>query len=168
MKELLQQLSGYSIWANRVLIEVINSLPEELQKKEIASSFSSLYKTLLHMWDAESIWWKRIQAEETIIAPSLNFAGSTKEMYDALLQRNKEWQQWIAAMQEDQLTGILEYRSLKGQAFKQPLYQVLLHLFNHGTYHRGQLVNMLRQLNVQEIPATDFIVWSRKNDLQIC
>ncbi|MBD0288544.1 MAG: DNA polymerase, partial [Flavisolibacter sp.] len=41
-------------------------------------------------------------------------------------------------------------------------YQMLLHLFNHGTYHRGQLVNMLRQLEVSPIPQTDFIVWSRR------
>ena len=45
--------------------------------------------------------------------------------------------------------------------FKQPTWQMLLHVFNHGTYHRGQLVNMLRQLGVSRIPATDFALWSR-------
>ncbi|MGZ3851281.1 MAG: DinB family protein [Flavisolibacter sp.] len=39
---------------------------------------------------------------------------------------------------------------------------MLLHAFNHGTYHRGQLVNMLRQLGVDKIPGTDFIAWSRR------
>jgi uncharacterized damage-inducible protein DinB len=39
---------------------------------------------------------------------------------------------------------------------------MLLHLFNHGTYHRGQLVNQLRQLGIAKIPPTDFIIWSRK------
>jgi uncharacterized damage-inducible protein DinB len=38
---------------------------------------------------------------------------------------------------------------------------VFLHVLNHGTYHRGQLVNMLRQLGIEKIPQTDFIVWSR-------
>jgi uncharacterized damage-inducible protein DinB len=42
------------------------------------------------------------------------------------------------------------------------VYQILLHLANHNTYHRGQLVNMLRQLGVEKIPQTDFVVWSRK------
>jgi len=51
---------------------------------------------------------------------------------------------------------------LKGEHFKQPIYKMLLHVFNHGTYHRGQIVNMLRQLGIEKIPQTDFIVWSRK------
>jgi len=46
--------------------------------------------------------------------------------------------------------------------YKQPVCQMILHVFNHGTYHRGQLVNMLRQLGIEKIPQTDFIVWSRK------
>jgi uncharacterized damage-inducible protein DinB len=41
---------------------------------------------------------------------------------------------------------------------------MLLHVFNHGTYHRGQLVTMLRQLGIENIPATDFIVWSREKN----
>ena len=51
---------------------------------------------------------------------------------------------------------------LKREMFKQPVWQMILHVFNHGTYHRGQLINMLRQLGVEKISQTDFIVWSRK------
>ena len=57
----------------------------------------------------------------------------------------------------------VHYKSLKGIPFSQPLYQLLLHVFNHATYHRGQLVTILRQLDVQNIPQTDFIAWSRLN-----
>jgi len=46
------------------------------------------------------------------------------------------------------------------------LFQILLHIFNHGTYHRGQLVTILQQLNIQNIPQTDFIVWTRKEKVQ--
>ncbi len=57
-----------------------------------------------------------------------------------------------------------DYENSKGEQFKQPIFQMLLHVFNHGTYHRGQLVTMLRQLGVENIPATDFIVWSREKN----
>jgi uncharacterized damage-inducible protein DinB len=57
---------------------------------------------------------------------------------------------------------VFHYQNTKKEQFKQPIYQVLLHMFNHSTYHRGQLVTMLRQLGVQKLPSTDFIVWSRR------
>ncbi|MGZ3844574.1 MAG: DinB family protein, partial [Flavisolibacter sp.] len=57
---------------------------------------------------------------------------------------------------------VFQYQNTKKEQFKQPIYQMLLHAFNHGTYHRGQLVNMLRQLGVDKIPGTDFIAWSRR------
>jgi uncharacterized damage-inducible protein DinB len=57
--------------------------------------------------------------------------------------------------------GSIQYSDFDKAQFKQPTWQMLLHVFNHGTYHRGQLVNMLRQLGVSRIPATDFALWSR-------
>jgi uncharacterized damage-inducible protein DinB len=42
------------------------------------------------------------------------------------------------------------------------MYQVVMQVMNHGTYHRGQIVNMLRQVGQQKIPGTDFILWCRK------
>jgi uncharacterized damage-inducible protein DinB len=59
------------------------------------------------------------------------------------------------------LDHVFQYYNSKREYFKQPIFQMLLHVFNHGTYHRGQLVNMLRQLAVEKIPQTDFIVFSR-------
>jgi uncharacterized damage-inducible protein DinB len=162
MKELLTQLSAYNIWANQLLLQLIYQLPEEKQKEEMPSSFKSLYKTLLHMYDAESIWWQRMKLQERILIPSETFTGDIKELGARLLDRNREWKEWIEAANEHQLEHVFLYQNLKKEQFKQPIYQMLLHVFNHGTYHRGQLVNMLRQLGVEKIPRTDFIDWSRK------
>jgi uncharacterized damage-inducible protein DinB len=60
------------------------------------------------------------------------------------------------------LEHVFHYQNTKKEQFKQPIYQMLLHMFNHGTYHRGQLVTMLRQLGIQKLPSTDFIEWSRR------
>ena len=45
---------------------------------------------------------------------------------------------------------VFQYYNSKKEHFKSPVYQMLMHVFNHGTYHRGQLVNMLRQLGVEK------------------
>ena len=162
MKEVLQQLSNYHAWANQLLLNAISALPEELQTKEVASSFPGLYKTVLHMWNAETIWWQRLKLQENIVGPASGFKGSFQELANELQTLDKQWQEWINAAQEHQLQHVFQYQNSKKEQFKQPVYQMLLHLFNHATYHRGQLVTILRQLGVEKIPATDFIVWSRK------
>jgi len=162
MKELLSQSATYNAWANLKLLEVINSLPEEKQKTEVPSSFSSLYKTVLHMWDAESAWWQRMKMHERIIIPSENFNGSMKDVSNGLLAQSNQWKDWIDNASEMALEHVFQYYNTKRELFKQPVFQVILHVFNHDNYHRGQLVNMFRQLGVEKIPQTDFIVWSRK------
>jgi uncharacterized damage-inducible protein DinB len=162
MKELLKQLAAYNIWANQKIMEAILTLPEEKQKQELPSSFKSLYATVLHMLDAENIWWQRMKLNERITRPSENFNGNMKELCQGLLQQNHQWQDWVNNASDMALEHVFQYYNLKKENFKQPVYQMILHVFNHGTYHRGQLVNMLRQLGIEKIPQTDFIVWSRK------
>jgi uncharacterized damage-inducible protein DinB len=162
MKDLLCQLAAYNIWANQKLLEVIFVLPEEKQKQDMPSSFRSLYATIFHMWDAESIWWQRMKLHERIIRPSDNFNSSLKDVANGLLQQNQQWQEWVNTATEPMLDHVFQYYNQKKESFKQPVFQMMLHVFNHGSYHRGQLVNMLRQLGSEKIPPTDFIVWSRK------
>ena len=162
MKEVLTQLSAYNVWTNGLLLDVINGLPEEKQKQEVPSSFKSLYTTLLHMYNAESIWWQRMKLQERINIPGETFKGDLKELGNLLLYQNRQWNEWITTANPHQLEHVFHYQNSKKEQFKQPIYQMLIHVFNHGTYHRGQLVNILRQLGVDKVPATDFIVWSRR------
>jgi uncharacterized damage-inducible protein DinB len=162
MKELLSQLAAYNIWANQRLLVLLLALPEEKQKQEIPSSFKSLYTTLLHIWDAESNWWQRMKLHEKIIVPSENFKGTMQDIANGLLLQNRQWQEWVNLATDAALDHVFQYQNSKKEQFKQPVYQMILHVFNHGTYHRGQLINMLRQLGVEKLPQTDFIVWSRK------
>ena len=162
MKELLQQLATYNIWANQRILEVILPLSEEKQKQELPSSFKSLYHTVLHMWSAENIWWQRMKLQERITKPFDTFKGTMDELANELLQQNRQWQEWVNNATDAALDHVFQYQNFQNEQFKQPIYQMLLHVFNHGTYHRGQLINMLRQLGTEKLPATDFIVWSRK------
>ena len=161
MKEVLVQLSAYHLWANQLLLDVILQLSEEKQKQEVSSSFRSLYLTVLHIWNAEYIWWQRMKLQERIVGPGESFKGDMKELSNQLLKQDRQWNEWIGNAQENMLHHVFQYQNIKGEQFKQPTFQMILHVFNHGTYHRGQLVNMLRQLGVEKIPQTDFIVWSR-------
>ncbi|HEX4876154.1 MAG TPA: DinB family protein [Chitinophagaceae bacterium] len=162
MKELLLQYAAYNAWANRRIGETILLLPEAKHREELVSSFTSLYATVLHMWDAESGWWQRIKMQERVVFPHEHFTGDMKELMAGLLNQSTQWEEWVKGASELSLTHVFHYQNSKKELFRQPVYQVLQHVFNHSAYHRGQLVTLLRQLGEQKIPATDFIIWARQ------
>lgn len=164
MKELLQRLAAYHVWAYQNLFQTITQLPAEKHHQEVPSSFPSLYKTVLHVWDAETVWWQRLKLLERIEKPSEQFNGTMVQLCDHLIRQARQWKEWIEEAPEHRLQHVFQYRNFQHEQFKQPVYEMLLHLFNHGTYHRGQMVTMLHELGVEKIPPTDFIVWSRRKN----
>lgn len=160
MKELLKQLAAYNCWAHQRIIDTILALPDEKQVERLPSSFPNLQKTLLHMWDAESIWWQRMKLYERFVRPSDNFTGSARDAANGLLSQSKLWAGWVANANDFALDHVFQYITNNNkQPVKMQVCQMLVHVFNHGTYHRGQLVTMLRQLGVEKIPQLDFSYW---------
>ncbi len=163
MKELLQQYARYNIWANKLLIDVLQKLDNEQLDAEIQSSFPSIRKTVYHMWSAEDIWLQRLQlAEQPVWAESV-FSGG----FETALGKWQDTSAGILAFVEkqyndDSFRHILQYYNLKKISFKVPVSTVLMQVFNHATYHRGQLVTMLRQAGVKKIPGTDFHTFALK------
>lgn len=161
MKNIVSRYAAYNLWANERILHSILKLNEKQEKQRIESSFQGILPTLLHLWDAESIWWQRIRLQEKVSPPSESFSGTTREAAGNLLKQSGQWVDWVNQASRASLDHVFEYRNSKKEMYKQPVYEALLHLFNHQSYHRGQIVTMLRQLGVKDIPATDFIVFSR-------
>jgi len=162
MKALLRELMAYNIWANRQITSVILAMDPGSWHQPVASSFPTLYKTLLHIWDADAIWWQRLEKRPTLHIPSTWFTGDLPELVDHLLKQEQQWLDLFQPEGDLDPAGDFTYTNLKGDQFGQPLYQVITHIGNHGTYHRGQLVTMLRALGAGPIPQTDFVHWARK------
>jgi uncharacterized damage-inducible protein DinB len=160
MKELLQQYAAFNVWATQKITDAILLLPEEKLNAEITSSFPTMYKTVLHLLDAESIWWQRLKLQEHIERPSETFTGSFAELQKKLLQQSTLFSEWVSNANESQLQHVFAYIREKEQN-KMQVCSMLLHLFNHNSYHRGQLVTMLRQSGVTKIPSTDFAAYLR-------
>jgi uncharacterized damage-inducible protein DinB len=177
MKKLLQEFAAYNAWANQRIVNRLLLLNDNFWTKETPSSFNSIYKTVVHSGSAEGVWLQRIYAAEmykTILSEASPLPASKKIGFNSYELEGKEagayWLQqskeWAALLDNEQFTEAmisqpLEYKNSRGDRFSQPLHEVLLHMFNHSTYHRGQLVTMLHCLGVGEIPPTDFIVYSR-------
>lgn len=162
MKEICKQYAAYNLWANQKIMNAVLQLTPEQQHFELPGSFGSIYKTTLHMWQTEHSWWQRMKLLEPVLLTSDTVEQSMVEVCNNLLAQTKQWVDWVDGASQLLLEHVFAYQNSKRERFKQPLYEMLMHVFNHGTYHRGQLVNMLRQLGVQKIEPTDFILWTRK------
>jgi uncharacterized damage-inducible protein DinB len=162
MKELLVQFAAYNVWANKMITDTVLSLSREQQSQQLESSFPSLYATIMHIWIAESIWWQRIKLSEKINIPGEDINPSTSDAVNGLMQQSLAWQDWTSNASEMMLNHVYAYQNSKREQFKQPVYETLLHVFNHSTYHRGQLVTMMRALGIKTLPQTDFSFYCRK------
>jgi uncharacterized damage-inducible protein DinB len=160
MKELLSQYASFNVWATQRITDAVLLLPEEKITAEIVSSFPSMYTTVLHVLDAESIWWQRLKLQEHIERPSETFAGNFAALQKKLLQQSALFSDWVNNASETQLQHVFAYMRGKEQN-KMPVCEMLLHLFNHNSFHRGQLVTMLRQNGVTKIPSTDYAEYLR-------
>lgn len=162
MRELIRQYAAYNHWANRQLTAVIGALPEARTLEELPSSFPGLKATLLHIWNAETIWWQRLRLAENPRFPGDTFSGSTAILIQQLLVQSKQWEEWAAGAGPLVQTHVIQYYTRKQEPVKIQTSQLALHVFNHSTFHRGQLVTLLHQAGIKKIPATDFLLWVKK------
>jgi len=151
---------AYSGWASAKLLDAALALPEEERHRDLGVSHKSLMGTMEHIFFADRVWCARA-VDPSFEGPS--FAeykpGHTIETEWPLVQRR--WAEWAEAVIEEDLARMVEYKDIRGNEHRSPLWQVLLHVVNHATLHRGQAMGMLRQLGVVP-PATDLIFYYRE------
>jgi uncharacterized damage-inducible protein DinB len=154
-------LYSYNAWANRRSLDAAAALTAEQFTKPLGSSFSSVRDTLAHIWGAEWIWMERFEGRSPASLPD----GGQFHNISALQTR---WQEdearlnnFVGRVTQDDLDGPHEYRTLKFGQYSNPLWLSMQHLVNHGTYHRGQIATMLRQLNAKPL-STDLIHFYRE------
>lgn len=161
IKEAILRNFRYNRWADQTLLSAV---PEHLLDKEAVSSFSTLRQTWFHKWDAEIVWADRLQKAENPRWPfCTNLNMEWNELCSQISISQSEFIQWLYNQPESRMHEELVYRNLKGIEYKNTHEQVLSHLVNHGTFHRGQIVTQLRALGVSEIPSTDMIAYYRLN-----
>jgi uncharacterized damage-inducible protein DinB len=159
------ELSEYHIWANNQMCDWLKHISDEQWNQMVVSSFKSIYETILHMVSAEKTWLERMNKKPNSQMLAVTFKGSKDELIETWKEISDGYQKFVTAMSEDQFPQTLNYKNSKGIEFNQPIYQLLVHVFNHTTYHRGQVVTMLRQVGYTDVSSTDMTTFFRlKNE----
>lgn len=157
----MQQLVKYNVWANTKVAEILRTLTTDELQLEIISSFSSIQKTVLHIWDAEFIWLNRINGIPITTFPSK--ANSKNSAIDAFVNCSIDWQVLMENKSDAYFDELCSYTNLQQKVFSNRIGEIVIHCMNHSTYHRGQLITMFRQLGKEQLPSTDFITFLREN-----
>ena len=161
-KDALSRLIDYTIWANHRVMRACATVSVDDFKRELGASFGGMRGTLAHIMWSEWIWlerWKGVSPSK----PPFD-EGEFKDIV-ALRERWKVVEDhrasWFEGLKPEDFRKPIRYKTLAGQAFEAPLWQLVQHVANHSTYHRGQVVAFLRQLGAKPL-ATDMVVWDRK------
>lgn len=156
-----RELFGYGSWATARMFSAAEALAEEQVEALAASSFPSIRATLAHIVGVEWIWLRRWLGESPKSAPAWAAKASLRELKGELMAVEKERTSFLAKLTDADLEGVVSYHGADGQAFSHPLGQLVRHVVNHSTYHRGQLATQLRQLG-HTPPNTDFTRYLRE------
>lgn len=150
------ELYKYDEWANFKLLDAIGQLENEELIRDLSSSFSSVRDTIVHILGAEELWLSRWMGEQgRTLLNSNDFSTVdtlTKRWGHFIVQLNS----YLDSLKEENLMEEINYKNLKGIPYSLELWKQMLHVINHSTYHRGQVVTMIRQLKKQP-PSLDLI-----------
>jgi uncharacterized damage-inducible protein DinB len=158
----LRALVDYHYWANNRLLEAVECLTPEQFTRRIESSFPSVRDTLLHLCGADWIWVSRWEGESPTAMPDTSGFTNLAAIRTAWRDQERRVRAVLEMLGEGGVQRTLQYRTMDGRPFEQPFYQMLQHVVNHGSYHRGQVTMMLRQLGVAPPKPMDLAAFHRE------
>jgi uncharacterized damage-inducible protein DinB len=155
------RLFDYTVWANHKVMRVAATLSVDDFKRDLQSSLGGVRGTLVHTMGAEWIWlerWKGVSPDKPLDEGEFPDIVALRDRWAAIEEHRASW---LENLRPEALAQSIRYRNLQGQEFESVLWQMVQHVANHSTYHRGQVITMLRQLGAKTV-ATDLVVWDRE------
>jgi uncharacterized damage-inducible protein DinB len=155
--ELAKKHFEYHAWASQALLEAAAQATQEQLAAATGVSFGSLLGTLQHIFFADRVWIARVNGQNRPLkaegeSPSLAELGSLwSPVQRSLID-------WAAGLSPEVMNEEIHWVNIRGEHKKSFRWKIALHVVNHGTYHRGQIVSMLRQMDYP-VPATDLIYY---------
>ncbi|MFY9803316.1 MAG: DinB family protein [Candidatus Acidiferrales bacterium] len=158
-------LYDFNAWADHRTLESCAALNEEQFTRDLGSSFRSLRDTLVHIMLVEWLWLERWHGRSPNAFPAYAEFPTLDSVRSRWAEIERDLLDYIASLTPEEVQRVVQHKTTAGVPHAAPLWQMLQHLVNHGTYHRGQIATMLRQLGAKPI-ATDMILFYRERATQ--
>lgn len=162
MKPYFELRAAYNHWANARLYQAALDLSETDYRRDVGAFFGSMNGTLNHLLVTDRNWMNRLTGQGDH-PDRLNaiIHDDRKALALARADQDERIIRFVAALDEALLAGTLQYRTSSGQPHEQPRGDILAHLFNHQTHHRGQAHTILSILTGREPPSLDLLIMQR-------
>src|SRR5580658_4043967 len=153
MKQQITSLFKYENWANARIIDALSQLNEAEQSTLHPMPDDKCLELMSHILLVQMVWYSRIAA---VTAPPIWEKKSFQQIKEIYEVNKKILTPFIEKQTKDTLAGYIDYKNSKGEKYSNTVAQILTHLFNHGTYHRGQIVERMKG-KLPHMPETDYI-----------
>jgi uncharacterized damage-inducible protein DinB len=158
----LRTLVDFNYWSRDRMLAAVEPLSPEQYTRDLGNSFRSVRDTLVHIYSAEWIWFSRWQGTSPTQAIPADRFADLAELAAAWRELETQIRGFVAGLDEGAVAAAMDYRLLNGQPGRSAFWQMLQHVVNHGSCHRGQVTTMLRQLGAQAPKSTDMIAFYRE------
>ena len=160
----LTTLLDFHYWARDRVLAAAAALTAEQFTRNLGSSFPSVRDTLVHLYSAEWNWYQRWHgtAPSAMLDP-LEYPDVGR-LQAAWAEHEARMRAYLASLDDAGVRQVIEYRALQGQPYRSAIWEMFHHVVNHGTYHRGQVQTMLRQLGAPPARSLDLIVFYRERN----
>jgi uncharacterized damage-inducible protein DinB len=155
--DVLRTHLDYTIWASQRLLQAAGQLTDEELNRDFGTADRSVLGALAHVSRADQSWLARVIGHGNPQFPTETSLAMLQSEWPALHQR---WKDWSLGLTDEAASAEIAYQDLKGRSWKQPLWQLVLHMVNHGTHHRGQVSGFLRAMG-QTPPPLDLVYYYR-------
>lgn len=156
-KKMLETHVSYHHWATSEMCESVRPLPAEALRLPRGTSFVSLLGTLDHMYRVDQLWLARLESEPTIALSSLDVPESWEGLERGWMVVRTKLEQFVSQHDPEALRT---FANSAGTRFTMPIWQIVLHIVNHGASHRGQVNTILRQIGIAP-RGTDLVQYIR-------
>jgi uncharacterized damage-inducible protein DinB len=163
MKAHFVMMATYNAWANARLYRMAGALQDALYRKQVGVYFGSLHGTLNHLLAADRIWMHRLTGTQSH-PNNLNaiLFDDLPSLHTARVAEDHRILDFVQGLAEPAFEEVWDYRTLNGTPHRQRRREILAHLFNHETHHRGQAHAILTTLGVSEPESLDLLNMQRE------
>jgi uncharacterized damage-inducible protein DinB len=160
----LQTMLDYHYWARDRVLEAVGALTPEQYDRDLHGSFASVRATLTHVYAAEWAWYQRWHGESPAALITTDRFADLAALGEAWTDHEAKMRAFIGGLSDADTDRVIAFTLLNGTAGASPLWQMVQHVVNHASYHRGQITTMLRQLGAKPAKSMDMIAYYRTRE----
>jgi uncharacterized damage-inducible protein DinB len=162
----LKTLLDFHYWALDRVLEATAALPPDQYTRDLGGSFKSVRDTLVHLYSAEWAWYQRWHGTSPTAMLRFDDYPDVETLRHAWTSHQQKMRAYVESLGEADITRVINYRLLSGQSGASPFWQMVQHMVNHGSYHRGQVTTLLRQLGAKPPASVDLITYYREKEVR--